>query len=115
MMKGTPCSGADSASLKTSSKTRYLTRSVNPAKRVRAWAHSGPRPFCDAVEARTPALPSGNRAPYPENLIEPPILESDVKRISRAGGARLAPERPDPPRWVAPPISRGVLGGGAIE
>jgi hypothetical protein len=40
-MKGTPCSGGDSAPLKTSSKTRYLTRSANPAKRVRAWALSG--------------------------------------------------------------------------
>ena len=31
--------------LKTSSKTPYLTRSTNPAKRVRAWAHRGRWPF----------------------------------------------------------------------
>jgi hypothetical protein len=38
MMKGTPCSSRDHASLKTLWKTHYLARSGNPAKRVRAWA-----------------------------------------------------------------------------
>jgi hypothetical protein len=41
MMKGTPCSIRDRASLKTLWKTHYLARSSNPAKRVRAWAQSG--------------------------------------------------------------------------
>jgi hypothetical protein len=41
MMKGTPCSRRCRASLKTLGKTRYLARSSNPAKRVRAWAQGG--------------------------------------------------------------------------
>ena len=40
MMKGTPCSRGNYAPLKTSSKTHHVTRSTNPAKRVRAWARS---------------------------------------------------------------------------
>jgi hypothetical protein len=39
-MKGTPCSSRRRATLKTLWETRYLARSGNPAKRVRAWAQS---------------------------------------------------------------------------
>ena len=34
MMKGTPCSSGNHAPLKASSKTHYVTRSTNPAKRI---------------------------------------------------------------------------------
>jgi hypothetical protein len=37
---------------------------------------------------------------------QPPTVVS-----CRVGGARLAPERPDPPRWVAPPVPCGARGG----
>ena len=42
-MKGTPCSRGNYAPRKTSSKTRYVTCSVIPAKQVRAWAQTGHR------------------------------------------------------------------------
>jgi hypothetical protein len=41
-LKGTPCSRRCRASLKTPEETSYPAGSGNPAKRVRAWARSGP-------------------------------------------------------------------------
>ena len=45
MMKGTPCSSRDCASLKTLGKLSYSHRSGNPAKRVRAWVRFDPFAF----------------------------------------------------------------------
>ncbi len=70
MMKGTPCSSRDHAPLKTLGKMRYLARSANPAKRVRAWARVGRRPpslsvrFCKRQKSRATTY-SDRILPFP--------------------------------------------------
>jgi hypothetical protein len=70
MMKGTPCSSRDRASLKTLRKTHYRARSGNPAKRVRAWALVGrkrgniPSPLSAQRKLRIVLLTAGGLAPH---------------------------------------------------
>src|SRR5208282_3165107 len=87
MMKGTPCSRGNYAPCKTSSKVRYVTRSTNPAKRVRAWVETGRR---DRIEA--PKLQRHDpQSPRPQWLCRcRPATNHDLAHAERGRRRRVA-------------------------
>jgi hypothetical protein len=93
MMKGTPCSSRDHATLKTLWKTHYLARSGNPAKRVRAWALIGRKRGDIATSSHSrPAMAKANYQDL-ENVLHSLLMLGRYApdRSSQIRSARLAP------------------------
>src|SRR5579859_4646997 len=92
MMKGTPCSRGKHAPLKASSKTPYVTPSVNPAKRVRARARSShDSPESSDNITRGGLLSLLFQPALSEHLKDAPLRGGTARSSSPAADRREAP------------------------